>query len=100
VIATFVFCSVPDPILGLNEIRRVCKPGGKVVLLEHVSSSRRSLSLVINLLNPLVHWISGDNFNRMTAENVARSGLAIEKVTHLSSIFRLIDARKKDPASV
>jgi len=28
VLATFVFCSVPDPVLGLKEMRRVCKPGG------------------------------------------------------------------------
>ena len=38
VVATFVFCSVPDPVLGLREIERVGKSGGKVILLEHVLS--------------------------------------------------------------
>ena len=28
VVASFVFCSVPDPIRDLMEIKRVCKPGG------------------------------------------------------------------------
>jgi len=39
VIGSFVFCSVPLPIKGLKELYRVCKPGGQVLLLEHVLSS-------------------------------------------------------------
>lgn len=38
VAATFVFCSVPNPILGLQEIQRVLKPGGILLLLEHMRS--------------------------------------------------------------
>ena len=38
VIGSFVFCSVPLPIKGLKELYRVCKPGGQVLLLEHVLS--------------------------------------------------------------
>ena len=97
VIASLVFCSVPDPVRGLIEMKRVCKPGGKVVLLEHVLSSRRLLRFVMNLFNPLVLWMVGDNINRQTVENVAKSGLVIEKVTDLSGVFKLIEARKKEP---
>ena len=39
VIGSFVFCSVPLPLKGLKELYRVCKPGGQVILLEHVLSS-------------------------------------------------------------
>lgn len=38
VAATFVFCSVPDPVLGFDEIVRVLKPNGRLHLLEHVRS--------------------------------------------------------------
>ncbi len=96
VVATFVFCSVPDPIQGLKEVSRVCKPGGKVILLEHVLSANRIIALLMNLANPIVVRIMGANINRRTVENVALSGLVVEKVTDLGSgIFKLIEARKR-----
>ena len=35
VFATFVFCSVPEPVLGLRELLRVCKQDGRLLLIEH-----------------------------------------------------------------
>lgn len=96
VVAAFVFCSVPDPIRGLMEIERVCKPGGKVVLLEHVLSAKHILGWLMNLSNPLVVRIVGANINRRTVENVVKSNLILEQVTDLGAgIFKLIEARKK-----
>jgi ubiquinone/menaquinone biosynthesis C-methylase UbiE len=94
VVATLVFCAVPDPIRGLAEIGRVCKPGCKALFLEHVRSANPVLGPVMDFFNPLVFWTVGDNLNRRTAENVARSGLKIENITDLSGIFKLIEARK------
>ena len=95
VVASFVFCSVPEPVRGLQEIRRVCRPGGKVILLEHVLSSNRVLARLMNLVNPLAVRMMGANINQRTVDNVARSGLTIEKVTDLGAgIFKLIEARK------
>ncbi|GAI32981.1 unnamed protein product, partial [marine sediment metagenome] len=59
--ASFVFCSVPDPVRGLTELERVCKPGGKVVLLEHVLSANRVLAWLMNLINPIVVRTMGPN---------------------------------------
>lgn len=96
VVATFVFCSVPDPILGLKEIERVVKPGGTVLLLEHVLAANGILAWVMNLANPVVVRLMGANINRRTVDNVARSGLVIDHVTDLAAgIFKLIQARKK-----
>jgi len=96
VVATFVFCSVPDPVLGLNEVERVCRPGGKVLLLEHVLSANRIMALLMNLVNPIISGTMGPNINRRTVENVARSGLVVERVADLGfGIFKLIEARKK-----
>jgi ubiquinone/menaquinone biosynthesis C-methylase UbiE len=95
VVDTFVFCSVPDPLRGLTEVRRVCKPGGKVLMLEHELSASRVLAGIMRLANPLVVRAMGANINRRTVENVARSGLTVERVTDLFlGVFKLIEARK------
>jgi len=100
VAGSFVFCSVPDPFRGLIEVERVCKPGGKVVLLEHVLSANRILGWLMNLANPFVVRMNGANINRRTVENVTKSGLVVDQVTDLAAgIFKLIEARKKTPFS-
>lgn len=79
VIASFVFCSVPQPIKGLQELFRVCKPGGQVLLLEHVLSSNPIKAGIMKFLNPFVAFIFGANINRQTVKNVQACGF--EKVT-------------------
>ncbi len=96
IVASFVFCSVPDPVQGLMEVERVCKPGGKVLLLEHMLSANRVLAWLMNLVNPVVVHTIGANINRQTVENVIKGGLRVEQVTDLAAgIFKLIEARKK-----
>jgi ubiquinone/menaquinone biosynthesis C-methylase UbiE len=70
VIASFVFCSVPKPRKGLKELYRVCKPGGQVLLLEHVLSANKVLAMMMNLFNPLVVNTLGANINRQTLKSV------------------------------
>lgn len=70
VIASFVFCSVPKPRKGLKELYRVLKPGGQLLLLEHVLSSNKFLAFLMNLINPLVVRLVGANINRETVKNV------------------------------
>ncbi len=70
VVASFVFCSVPKPRKGLKELYRVLKPGGQLLLLEHVLSSNKVMAAMMNALNPLVVRLVGANINRETVKNV------------------------------
>jgi len=94
VVATFVFCSVPDPIQGLREIGRVVRPGGQIVLLEHVRIDRPVIGTLMDVLAPLIVRLSGANINRRTVENVHMAGLQIERVEDLDDMgmFKLIFA--------
>jgi len=95
VICSFVFCSVPSAVKGLKEVYRVCKPGGQVLLLEHVVSSNPVLAAVMNLLNPIVVALVGANINRNTVKNVKACAFTSVHVDDLSShLIKLIEARK------
>lgn len=94
VVATFLFCSVPDPVLGLEEARRVLKPGGQLLLLEHVLSRRPGLRRVMQWLAPIPFRIWGAHIDRDTVDNVRRAGFVDVVDTNLSlDVVKRIEAK-------
>jgi ubiquinone/menaquinone biosynthesis C-methylase UbiE len=79
VVSTLVFCSVEDPMRGLNQIRRVLRDGGELRMLEHVRSQRPRMGKVMDMLNPIANLI-GDNINRRTVESVQAAGFELLSV--------------------
>ena len=93
VIASFVFCSVPEPVDGLRELWRVCKPTGRLLLLEHMRPENFVLGLIFDVLNPMVVRMMGANINRRTKDNIRSAGWTVRIEENLSSdIVRWIEA--------
>tara|TARA_R110002124_G_scaffold83127_1_gene217816 strand:- start:750 stop:1301 length:552 start_codon:yes stop_codon:yes gene_type:complete len=83
VLTSCVFCSVPDPVKGLQEIKRVMKTDGQLIMLEHVRSGNRVLGIFMDIFNFMPLNIVGNNINRRTAENLKKAGFTNTKETKL-----------------
>ena len=95
VVTTFVLCSVPDPVTALKEMKRVCKPDGMIINMEHMKSKNAILAMLEDIFNPLTFGAMGVNINRRTVENIKKAGLNIidEQNLAINDVFRLIKSK-------
>ncbi len=74
-VAALVFCSVIDPQKALRELLRVLKPGGSLLLVEHVRAHHRLVAQLQDKLVPLTTRLAGNcHWNRDTERTVTESG--------------------------
>ena len=96
VVATFLFCVLtPEHQLpALQELARICKPGGEIRLLEYSYSQNPRKRFVMRLWAPWVRWAYGAAFDRNTHLYLKQAGLEeVENRFLLEDIVRLIVAR-------
>ena len=82
VFTSCTFCSVPDPIRGLESLRRVLKTGGDLFMFEHTGSRYHPFKLMMNLMTPISRKL-GPEMNRPTVENVQAAGFELDEVQHV-----------------
>jgi ubiquinone/menaquinone biosynthesis C-methylase UbiE len=97
VVATLVFCTIPNPEKAILEMKRVCKPDGKILMFEHVKMENRFLSTLQEMLTPAWKKIcDGCCLNRKTMELITANGISIEKVRkYYGDLFVFVESVNK-----
>ncbi len=97
VVCTLGLCTIPDDRRAVAEAARVLRPGGRLLLLEHVRSPLLPVRLAQALLNPLSMLLGNDHLLREPLRHVEAEGLVVERLerSRLGIVERL--AARKPP---
>lgn len=84
VVATLVFCTIPDPDKAIEEVFRVLRPGGTFLLLEHVRRNTPIAGRLLDFFTPLWKQIAGGcHLNRDPSKQLIEVGFKVEAMTTL-----------------
>ena len=83
-VSTLVLCGVDDQSRALGELRRVLRPGGRLIFIEHVRSDEPGLARWQDRLNGLNKLVACCDCNRRTLDSISAAGFEVTQVEHTS----------------
>jgi phosphatidylethanolamine/phosphatidyl-N-methylethanolamine N-methyltransferase len=95
VMAFHVVTVVPDPIRMISEAKRVCKPGGRIVIVNHFTSEFPLVGSLTQALDPLTRWL-GWRTDLKLKPFIETAHLSVDKAYKLSkaSLYTVLLGRK------
>jgi ubiquinone/menaquinone biosynthesis C-methylase UbiE len=78
VVCTFSLCNIPDVDRAVDEMRRVLKPGGRLVLVDHIRSASRPVYWVQKAIEYVSVRVDGDRMTRRPLEQVRARGFTVD----------------------
>ncbi len=77
VVCTYSLCGIPDPNRALSEMKRVLRPGGKVILVDHIASTSRVVLGIQKFIDLFSIPLGGEHMTRRPLKNAAAVGFEI-----------------------
>ena len=101
-VSTWTLCTIPDPVKALREVRRILKPDGMFLFLEHGRSEDERIAAWQDRLNPIQNIIGcGCNLNRRIDQLIIQADLKIMTLDrfHMQRVPRLAGEMYKGRAT-
>jgi ubiquinone/menaquinone biosynthesis C-methylase UbiE len=80
VVCTYGLCTIPDDAAAVREAKRALRPGGRILLAEHVRSPNAVVRTIQRVLEPLAHRFGGDHLLREPLDHLAAEGFEVDEV--------------------
>ena len=93
VVCTYSLCNIPDPSSAITEMRRVLRPAGKLILVDHIRAAAKPVVWIQQAIEFFTRRLQGEFMTRRPADHVEPAGLTVierERLAFAGIVERLV----------
>ena len=97
IVCTYSLCNIPDPQLAVIEMKRVLKPGGQLILVDHIRAAARPVFWLQKTIEFFSARLEGEHMTRRPAQQVESAGFDIvdrERLGFSGVVERLVAIKR------